>query len=196
MQKIIDALKHGEIVMVSDDPNREDECDLICSAENLTNEQMAFIIRYTGGIVCVPTTKKILDKLKFQPMTENNSDRHKTAFTVSVDYIPGTTTGISSSDRTKTIKAMTLENVNPSDFQKPGHVFPLCSKEGGLKVRRGHTEASVELMKLAGLKPIAVISELLNDDGSTMCGNNLEIFSKKYNLQKTSVKEIYDYIYN
>ena len=196
MNKIINSLKKGEIVMVSDDPDRENECDLICSAENLTNEQMAFIIRYTGGIVCVPTTKNILEKLNFKPMTNNNSDRHQTAFTISVDYILGTTTGISSSDRTKTVKAMTLDDINPKYFQKPGHVFPLCSREGGLKVRRGHTEASVELMKLAGLKPIAVISELLNDDGSTMCGEDLTTFSKKFNLQKTSVKEIYEYIYN
>ena len=196
MDSIITALRNGKIVMVCDDPDRENECDLICSGEHLTNEQMAFIIRYTGGIVCVATTKARLNILKFPKMIENNTDRHQTAFTVSVDYKPGTTTGISSSDRTKTIKAIASDNVNPEDFQKPGHVFPLCCNEGGIAVRRGHTEASIELMKLAGLKHVAVISELLNDDGSTMCGTNLNIFAEKHNLVMTSIKELCEYINN
>jgi len=196
MDEIIKALKNGEIVMVCDDPDRENECDLICSAENLTNEQMAFIIRYSGGIVCVPAEEYILKKLNFHPMIKQNTDRHQTAFTISVDYIHGTTTGISSSDRTKTVHAICSDNAKPSDFQRPGHVFPLKANSKGLKERRGHTEASVELMKLAGLKPIAVISELLNDDGSTMCGKTLHDFSKEHSLKMTSVKDIYYYLFN
>ena len=194
MENIILALQNGEIIMVSDDPDRENECDLICSAEKITNEQMAFIIRYSGGIVCVPTDEEILNKLEFSQMVENNSDRHQTAFTVSVDCLHDTTTGISSSDRTKTILAMCSDLSKPEDFQKPGHVFPLRACKGGLKERRGHTEASVDLMKLAGLKPIAVISELLNDDGSTMYGEDLHKFSKTHNLKLTSVSDIYNYL--
>ena len=181
--------------MVSDDPDRENECDLICSAEKLTNEQMAFIIRYSGGIVCAPANTEILNKLNFHQMISNNTDRHQTAFTISVDYINGTTTGISSSDRTKTIRAMCADEVKPGDFQRPGHIFPLRANINGLKERQGHTEASIELMKLANLKEVAVISELLNDDGSTMVGEDLHVFSKKHNLKMTSVKEIYNYIY-
>ena len=195
MENIINALKNGEIIMVSDDPDRENECDLICSAENLTNEQMAFIIRYSGGIVCAPANIEILNKLNFHQMISDNTDRHQTAFTISVDYIHGTTTGISSSDRTKTIKAMCSDNVKPDDFQRPGHVFPLRGNPNGLKERQGHTETSIELMKLANLKEVAVISELLNDDGSTMVGEDLHVFSKKHNLKMTSVKDIYNYIY-
>lgn len=196
MEGVIESLKNGEIIMVSDDPDRENECDLICSGEKLTNEQMAFIIRYSGGIVCAPASINILEKLNFHQMITNNTDRHQTAFTISVDYIHDTTTGISSSDRTKTIRAMCSDDVKPEDFQRPGHVFPLRSNPNGLKERRGHTESSIELMKLANLKEVAVISELLNDDGSTMCGEDLHIFSKKHNLKITSVKEIYEYIYN
>lgn len=195
MQEIINALKKGEIIMVSDDADRENECDLICSAEKLTNEQMAFIIRYSGGIVCAPASIDILNKLNFHQMISNNTDRHQTAFTISVDYIHGTTTGISSSDRTKTIRAMCLDNVKPDDFQRPGHVFPLRANPNGLKERQGHTETAIELMKLANLKEVAVISELLNDDGSTMVGKDLHVFSKKHNLKMTSVKDIYNYIY-
>jgi 3,4-dihydroxy 2-butanone 4-phosphate synthase/GTP cyclohydrolase II len=129
-------------------------------------------------------------------MVENNTDRHHTSFTISVDYLHGTTTGISSSDRTKTARAIASGKSKPGDFQRPGHVFPLCAVSGGLKERRGHTEASIALMKIADLKPIAVISELLNDDGSTMCGEDLHKFSKKHNLNMTSVKELYYYLYN
>ncbi len=195
MDKVIESLKNGKIVMVCDDQDRENECDLICSAENLTNEQMAFFIRYTGGIVCVPTSKDIIDRLNFYPMTNLNTDRHSTAFTVSVDYLHGTTTGISSMDRTKTIKAITNNDSRPDDFQRPGHVFPLLPHSGGLKMRRGHTEASIELMKLANLKEVAVISELLNEDGSTMCGDKLTDFSKIHNLDMISIEEIYNYLY-
>ena len=122
ISEILECLRNGEIIMVSDDPDRENECDLICSAEHLTTEQMAFIIRYSGGIVCVPCSSEILNKLEFNQMVSNNTDRHQTLFTVSVDYIPGTTTGISASDRTKTIKAICSDNSNPQDFQKPRHV--------------------------------------------------------------------------
>ena len=193
---IIEDIKNGKMIMLCDDIDRENECDLICAGEKITAETMAFIIRYTGGIVCTPITEDIAQKFNLDFMIKNNTDRHQTNFTESIDHIPSTTTGISALDRVNTVLALCNNDTKPSDFQKPGHLFPLISRKNLLKERRGHTEASTELMKLAHMKPVAVISELLNDDGSTKKGADLIKFSKEHNLKITTIEELYNFIYN
>jgi 3,4-dihydroxy-2-butanone 4-phosphate synthase len=196
IETALDQLRIGGIVIVIDDPNRENEGDLIMAAEFITEEKMAFFIRYTGGIVCVPCKKELMDRLEIGMMVENNTDYKQTAFTASIDYSTGTTTGISASDRAKTVKALTDSKTKPEDFTRPGHVFPLVYKEGGVLARGGHTEAGVDLMNLAGLKPVAVISELMNDDGTLMRNKELSEFSEKMNMPLLSVQDLKNYRLN
>jgi len=190
IQDAIKELREGNIIIVIDDPERENEGDLIMAAEFITKEKMAFFIRYTGGIICTPCKKNLMDRLEIGMMVENNTDYKNTAFTESIDFAIGTTTGISASDRSITVKALTNDEVSGKDFTRPGHVFPLVYAEGGVLVRGGHTEAGVDLMELSGLKPIAVISELMNDDGSMMRNKALGEFSKKWNMPMISVEDI------
>ena len=196
IETALDQLRIGGIVIVIDDPNRENEGDLIMAAEFITEEKMAFFIRYTGGIVCVPCKKELMDRLEIGMMVENNTDYKQTAFTASIDYSTGTTTGISASDRAKTVKALTDGKTKPGDLTRPGHVFPLVYKEGGVLARGGHTEAGVDLMNLAGLKPVAVISELMNDDGTLMRYKELSEFSEKMNMPLLSVQDLKNYRLN
>lgn len=195
-QKIVEAIRAfeaGEIVVVTDDDDRENEGDLIVAAVHCTAEKMAMIVRHTSGIVCAPMTRAEADRLHLNPMVANNDDPHATAFTVSVDYKHGTTTGISADDRTSTVRGLANPNAGAKDFSRPGHIFPLVAKEGGVLIRSGHTEAAVDLCKLAGLPEVGVISELVNDDGTVMRGPQVMEFAQTNNLKTVSVADLISY---
>lgn len=195
-KKIVEALRafeRGEIVVVMDDDGRENEGDLIVAAVHCTPEKMAFIVRHTSGIVCTPMLREDARRLNLAPMVADNDSAHTTAFTVSVDFKHGTTTGISADDRTLTVRNLANGNVGPSDFVRPGHIFPLIAREGGVLMRSGHTEAAVDLCKLAGLPPVGVICELVNDDGSVMRGPQVTAFAEKHGLKQVSVADLIAY---
>src|SRR5215467_8652625 len=162
VREAIEAFGRGEIVVVTDDNDRENEGDLIIAASHATPEKIAFIIRNTCGIVCAPVTGEIARRLHLAPMVADNDAPHGTAFTISVDYRHGTTTGISAEDRTATIRALANNNVGRADFVRPGQIFPLIARDGGVLIRSGHTEAAIDLCRLAGLEPAATICELVN----------------------------------
>jgi len=195
-KKIVEAIRafeKGEIVVVTDDDDRENEGDLIVAAVHCTAEKMAFIVRHTSGIVCAPMTGTEADRLHLNPMVANNDDPHATAFTVSVDYKHGTTTGISAEDRTSTVRGLANPNSGAKDFSRPGHIFPLVAKEGGVLIRSGHTEAAVDLCKLSGLPQVGVISELVNDDGTVMRGPHVMAFAEEHGLKTISVADLISY---
>jgi 3,4-dihydroxy 2-butanone 4-phosphate synthase / GTP cyclohydrolase II len=189
----IEAFARGEIVAVTDDDDRENEGDLIVAASLCTTEKMAFIIRNCCGIVCVPLTSEDARRLNLAPMVAINDAPLGTAFTVSVDVRHGLTTGISAEQRTNTVRALANRNMGASDFVRPGHVFPLVAKDGGVLMRSGHTEAAVDLCKLAGLPPVAVICELANDDGTVMVGPQVEAFAEKHRIKRISVADLIAY---
>ncbi|KZK85246.1 Riboflavin biosynthesis protein RibBA [Pseudovibrio sp. Ad13] len=184
------AFENGEMVVVTDDDDRENEGDLIVAANMITPEQMAFIIRHTSGIVCAPMTLKEAKRLHLEPMVANNDAPLATAFTVSVDYAPGLTTGISAEQRCATVRGLANPNAGAADFVRPGHIFPLVAKEGGVLMRSGHTEAAVDLCKLTGLPEVGVISELVNDDGTVKRGEQVEDFAREHNLKMVSVADL------
>ncbi|MDZ7824359.1 MAG: 3,4-dihydroxy-2-butanone-4-phosphate synthase [Ahrensia sp.] len=189
----IRAFERGEMVVVMDDDGRENEGDLIVAAVHCTPEMMAMMVRHTSGIVCAPMTAADANRLNLQAMVANNTDAKGTAFTVSVDYKHGTTTGISADDRTVTVRNLANPNAGASDFNRPGHVFPLVAREGGVLMRSGHTEAAVDLCKLAGLPTVGVISELVNDDGTVMRGPQVEAFAREKGLKQVSVADLIAY---
>ena len=189
----IDAFARGEIVVVTDDDDRENEGDLIVAASHMTSEKMAFIIRHTCGIVCAPLTGEISRRLHLAPMVADSDAIHGTAFTVSVDYRHGTTTGISADDRTATIRALANGNTGRADFVRPGHIFPLIAKDGGVLMRSGHTEAAVDLCRASGLEPVAAICELVNDDGTVMRGPQVSAFADTHALRRISVADLIAY---
>jgi len=189
----IRAFERGEIVVVMDDDGRENEGDLIVAAVHCTPEKMAFIVRHTSGIVCAPMTKDDAKRLNLAPMVADNDSAHTTAFTVSVDFKHGTTTGISADDRTLTVRNLANGNVGAADFVRPGHIFPLIAREGGVLMRSGHTEAAVDLCRLAGLPPVGVISELVNDDGTVKRGPQVAAFAEKHGLRQVSVADLIAY---
>ncbi len=186
----VEAIVRGEIVVVTDDDDRENEGDLIVAASHATPEKLAFIIRHTSGIVCASITKAEADRLRLGPMVADNNAPLGTAFTVSVDFRHGLTTGISAEERCNTVRALANGNVSADDFVRPGHVFPLVAREGGVLTRSGHTEAAVDLCRLAGLEPVGVLSELVNDDGTVKRGASVEEFAKAHGLKSVSVAEI------
>jgi 3,4-dihydroxy 2-butanone 4-phosphate synthase/GTP cyclohydrolase II len=195
-KKVVEALRafeRGEIVVVTDDDDRENEGDLIVAAVHCTPEKMAFIVRHTSGIVCAPMPREEARRLNLAPMVAENDAPHSTAFTVSVDFKHGTTTGISAEDRTLTVRNLANPNVGPRDFVRPGHIFPLIAREGGVLMRSGHTEAAVDLCKLAGLPPVGVICELVNDDGTVMRGPQVKAFAEKHGLKQVSVADLIAY---
>jgi len=195
-KKIVEAIRafeRGEIVVVMDDDGRENEGDLIVAAVHCTPEKMAFIVRHTSGIVCTPMTREDARRLSLAPMVADNDSAHTTAFTVSVDFKHGTTTGISADDRTLTVRNLANGNVGASDFTRPGHIFPLIAREGGVLMRSGHTEAAVDLCKLANLPPVGVICELVNDDGTVMRGPQVMDFAEKNGLKRVSVADLIAY---
>ncbi len=189
----IEAFARGEIVIVTDDDDRENEGDLIVAASLCTPEKMAFIIRNTCGIVCAPVTLAEARRLRLDPMVASNDAPLGTAFTVSVDVRHGLTTGISAEQRCNTVRALANGNMGASDFVRPGHVFPLTAKDGGVLMRSGHTEAAVDLCKLAGLPPVGVICELANDDGTVMKGAQIDAFAEKHGLKRISVADLIAY---
>ncbi len=189
----IEAIARGEIVIVTDDDDRENEGDLVCAASLCTPEKMAFIIRNTCGIVCAPVTADDARRLHLSPMVAMNDAPLGTAFTVSVDVKHGLTTGISAEQRSNTVRALANGNMGASDFVRPGHVFPLVAKDGGVLMRSGHTEAAVDLCRLAGLPPVGVICELANDDGTVMKGEQIASFAEKHGLKSISVASLIAY---
>lgn len=194
--KVVEALRafeKGEIVVVTDDDGRENEGDLIVAAVHTTPEKMAFIVRHTSGIVCTPMPPAEARRLNLAPMVAENDAPHATAFTISVDYKHGTTTGISADDRTLTVRNLANPNAGAADFVRPGHIFPLVAREGGVLMRSGHTEAAVDLCRLAGLPPVGVICELVNDDGTVMRGPQVADFAKEHDLKEVSVADLIAY---
>lgn len=190
IEQAIKDIQDGKFVIVVDDKNRENEGDLIIAADKITPQAIAFMVRYTTGIICLSLTGEKLDKLRIPMMVMENNDFHRTPFTVSVDYKIGTTTGVSASDRCATIKALAAENTHPSDLGRPGHIFPLRYRSGGVLKRAGHTEAAVDLATLAGLSPAGVLSEIVNDDGSMARMPELEKFAKEHSITLISIADI------
>jgi 3,4-dihydroxy-2-butanone 4-phosphate synthase len=187
------AIAKGECVIVMDDRNRENEGDLVMAAQFATSEALAFIIRHTTGIVCVGLEGARVETLDLPPMVPSNSDRHQTAFTVSVDFRRGTTTGVSAADRAKTILALADESVTAHDFMRPGHIFPLRARPAGVLERAGHTEAAVDLTRLAGCFPAGVICEIMNDDGTMARLPDLLVFARKYGLKIITIADLIRY---
>jgi 3,4-dihydroxy 2-butanone 4-phosphate synthase/GTP cyclohydrolase II len=187
------AFARGEIIVVTDDDDRENEGDLFVAASLCTPEKMGFIIRHTSGIVCAPLDADLAKKLHLDPMVSQNDAPLGTAFTVSIDVRHGLTTGISAEERTNTVRALANGNSGAADFVRPGHVFPLVAKDGGVLMRSGHTEACIDLCKLADLPPVGVLSELMNDDGSVMRGEQVVAFAKQHNLHQLSIADLIAY---
>lgn len=190
----IEAVKAGKVVCVTDDENRENEGDLIMAAEFATPEAIGFFVRYTSGVICVSVPDERLQELNLPPMYLNNEDPKQTAFTVSTDYKHGTTTGISAADRAATFRALADPTSQASDFNRPGHVFPLRPRAGGVCERDGHTEAAIDLAKLAGCKPCGVLAEVVKDDGSMARLPDLEPFCKQHGLVLTSIADLIAYL--
>lgn len=186
----IEAIAKGEFVIVTDDADRENEGDLILAAEKMTPEKMSFLLKYSSGVVCVPMTGERLDQLHLPPMVSHNTESYRTAFTVSVDLQEGTTTGISAEDRAKTICALADSCAKAEDFRRPGHIFPLRAREGGVLKRAGHTEAAVDLTLLAGLEPVGVLCEIVNPDYSMARMPDLERFAKEHGIPLISIADL------
>ena len=193
VREVLEAFAKGELVVVTDDEDREGEGDLIVAASLCTADKMAFIIRHTSGIVCAPVTTEDARRLRLDPMVAHNESAHTTAFTVSIDYKPDGGTGISAEERASCCRALANPNVGANDFARPGHIFPLIARDGGVLLRSGHTEAAVDLCKLAGLPPIGVISELMNDDGTVMKGEQVARFAAKHKLKHVTIADMIAY---
>ncbi len=193
VDEALKAISRGELVVVVDDDDRENEGDLIGAAAKITPEQMAFMIRHTSGIICAPMTQEDARRLNLEPMVATNDAPLATAFTVSVDYRPGLTTGISAAERAATVHGLANPNAAAADFVRPGHVFPLVARPGGVLIRSGHTEAAVDLCRLAGETPVGVISELVNDDGTVKRGPQVLAFAREHGLKIISVADLIAY---
>ena len=190
IEKAIAAIGRGEIVIVVDDEDRENEGDLIMAADKITPEAMSFFVRYTSGVICMPMMGERLDELQLPLMVSNNTESQRTAFTVSVDAALETTTGISAADRAATVKKLIDPASRPTDFARPGHIFPLRYREGGVLKRAGHTEAAVDLSRLAGLSESGVLAEVVNDDGTMARMPQLEVFAAEHGLQIISIADL------
>lgn len=192
IEEALEELKRGNMIIVVDDEDRENEGDLLMAAEKVTPEAVNFMAMYGRGLVCVPMTEERLDELKIEPMTRNNTDSKETAFTVSVD-IKTTSTGISAFERADTIKALVNPDTKPEDFAKPGHIFPLRARKGGVLQRSGHTEAAVDLARMAGLYPAGVICEIMKDDGTMARLPDLIPYAKKHGLKIITIADLIKY---
>ena len=190
LQTALDAYKNGDLIIVTDDADRENEGDLMLRADMATTEKVAFMVRHTTGILCVAMTQDRARALRLPLMVEENQDSKKTAFTVSVDYKMGITTGVSAQERANTVRALANTNAVHSDFIRPGHVFPLIADNGGLQARGGHTEAGVALSQLVGAQPLCLLSEIVNEDGSMARGQSLLDFAAKNSIPVISVEEL------
>ena len=194
LQRALDAYKNGDLIIVTDDADRENEGDLMILAEKATPEKVAFMVRHTTGILCVAMTQERARALHLPLMVEENQDSKKTAFTVSVDYKPGITTGVSAQERSNTVRALADASAVASDFIRPGHVFPLIADNGGLAARGGHTEAGVALSQIVGAQPLCLLSEIVNDDGSMARGQSLINFATEHSIPVISVEDLKSYL--
>ncbi len=193
VEEVLADLRAGRMVIIMDDEDRENEGDLIMAAERATPEAVTFIIRHTSGILCVPMEEGRLERLDLPQMVTNNSEAHRTAFTVSVDALAGTATGVSAGDRATTIRALAGAESRAADFARPGHIFPLRARRGGVLVRTGHTEAAVDLCRLAGMQPVGLISELMNEDGSMARREELHAFAVRHDLKIATIADLIRY---
>lgn len=192
VEEALEDLRNGKLILVMDDEDRENEGDLICAAEFATTENVNFMASHAKGLICMPMSEKIIRKLQIPQMVSNNTDNHETAFTVSIDHVD-TTTGISAAERSITAMKCVEEDAKPEDFRRPGHMFPLLAKPNGVLERNGHTEATVDLMKLAGLKECGLCCEIMRDDGTMMRTPELIEMAKKYNLTFITIRALQEY---
>ena len=195
IEEAIEDFRRGKFVIIIDDKNRENEGDLCIAAEKITSDKINFMAKYGRGLICAPLTGQRLDELRIPLMVQNNDTMYGTAFTISVESRHGVASGISASDRATTVKALVDPNTKPSDLIMPGHTFPLRACDGGVLVRAGHTEASIDLAKLAGLYPGAVVCEIMDEDGSMMRLPQLEIFARKHDIKIISIADLIEYRY-
>lgn len=193
VEQAIAAIAAGGFAVVVDDTDRENEGDLIIAAEKITPQQMAFLVRYSSGVVCVALTGERLDQLQLPLMVSSNNESQRTAFTVTVDYLHGTSTGISAADRAATLRALADSRIPASDFARPGHIFPLRYAPGGVLARPGHTEAALDLSRLAGLAPAGVLCEIVNDDGSMARRPDLLRFARQHGLPIITIADLIAY---
>ena len=193
IEKAIEAIRNDELIIVTDDETRENEGDFICAGENVTGQMINIMAKYGRGLICTPISKEVAENIKLPLMVANNTDNHETAFTVSIDHV-NTSTGISAFERAETIRNIVNPASKPEDFRRPGHVFPLIAKKGGVLERDGHTEATVDLMRLAGKKEVGLCCEIMAEDGHMMKGEGLVKLADKLGLVMTSVAEIQQYI--
>lgn len=192
IEEALEDLRCGKLILVTDDDNRENEGDLICAAEFATTENVNFMAMHAKGLICMPMSEAYIKKLKLPQMVDCNTDNHETAFTVSIDHI-STTTGISAAERSVTAMKCISDDAKPEDFRRPGHMFPLLAKKNGVLERNGHTEATVDLMKLAGLKECGLCCEIMRDDGTMMRTPELIEMAQKYNLKFITIKALQQY---
>tara|TARA_A100001011_G_C14259857_1_gene821870 strand:- start:59 stop:1255 length:1197 start_codon:yes stop_codon:yes gene_type:complete len=194
IEAAIADIQNGKFVIVTDDADRENEGDLIMASEMITPEAVNFMAKYARGLICVSVNNDDANRLQLGLMEQKNTSLHETNFTVSIDAVKNTTTGISAHDRSKTIRLMVDKHSNPEDFARPGHIFPILAKEGGVLRRSGHTEASLELAELAGFKPSGVLCEIMAEDGTMLRGEDLISFAEKHNLKLISITELISYV--
>ena len=192
IEEAVEDLRQGKIILCTDDPDRENEGDFICSAEGATTENVNFMAMYGRGLICMPMSREICRKLHLPQMVEDNTDNHATAFTVSIDHVD-TTTGISAAERGLTARKCVEDDAHPMDFRRPGHMFPLMAKPGGVLERNGHTEATVDLMRLAGLKECGLCCEIMKDDGTMMRAPELKVLATEHGIKMITIKDLQDY---
>ncbi len=195
IQEVVEDLAKGKMVIIMDDEDRENEGDLIAAAEFCTAETINFMSTNARGLICVAITEERAKELELETMVKDNSAFHGTRFTISVDYAFGTSSGISAFDRASTVRAIANKETKPSDLLRPGHIFPLIARDGGVLRRAGHTEAVVDLMKLAGLKQVGVLCEIMNEDGTMARLDNLKLFAEKHNLKIATIKDLIAYLF-
>ena len=193
IEEAVEELRKGKIILVTDDPDRENEGDMICAAEFATQENINFMATHAKGLICTPMSAEVANRLGLPPMVAENTDNHHTAFTVSVDHID-TTTGISAAERSLTMMKCADASTKPGDLRRPGHVFPLIARYGGVLVRNGHTEATVDLLRLAGMTECGVCCEIMAEDGTMMRTPALWELAKKYNMKFITIRELQDYL--
>ncbi len=192
IEEALEDLRAGKVILVTDDPDRENEGDLICACEFATTENVNFMATHAKGLICMPMSEAYIQKLQLPQMVTTNTDNHETAFTVSVDHV-STTTGISAVERSMTAMGVVAEDAKPQDFRRPGHMFPLLAKKNGVLERNGHTEATVDLCRLAGLKEAGLCCEIMKDDGTMMRTSELIEMAKKWHLTMITIKDLQDY---
>ena len=192
IEEALEDLRRGKIILVTDDEDRENEGDFICAAQFATTENINFMATHGKGLICMPMSEEYVEKLKLPQMVENNTDNHETAFTVSIDHLT-TTTGISAVERSITALACVKKDAKPKDFRRPGHMFPLKAKKNGVLERNGHTEATVDLCRLAGLKECGLCCEIMREDGTMMRTEELSKLAQQYQMKFITIKDLQDY---